>query len=106
MDVLFVGSVAVVAPDPAQSRDLYMESLGLPLAAGEGSDYWHSERLAGTKSFGIWPLSEASQACLGRSGQRIGPSHRPRSSSRWQAWRRLRPPPKNWRAGGSSSCTA
>jgi catechol 2,3-dioxygenase-like lactoylglutathione lyase family enzyme len=66
MDILFVGSVAVIAPDPAESRSLYVESLGLPLASGEGSDYWHSERLAGTKSFGIWPLSEASQACLGQ----------------------------------------
>jgi catechol 2,3-dioxygenase-like lactoylglutathione lyase family enzyme len=74
MDILFVGSVAVIAPDPAQSRNLYVETLGLPLAAGEGSDYWHSERLAGTKSFGIWPLSEASQACL---GQREWPTDRP-----------------------------
>jgi catechol 2,3-dioxygenase-like lactoylglutathione lyase family enzyme len=66
MDILFVGSVAVIAPDPARSRDLYIQSLGLPLAAAEGSGYWHSEQLAGTKSFGIWPLGEASQACLGR----------------------------------------
>ena len=65
MDVVFVASVAVVAPDPAQSRKLYLDALGLPLEPAEGSDYWHSERLAGTKHFGIWPLSEAAQACLG-----------------------------------------
>ena len=65
MDIVFVASVAVVAPDPAQSRKLYVDALRLPLEADEGSDYWHSERLAGTKHFGIWPLSEAAQACLG-----------------------------------------
>jgi catechol 2,3-dioxygenase-like lactoylglutathione lyase family enzyme len=66
MDIVFVASVAVIAPDPAQSRKLYVDALGLPLAAAEGSEYWHSEQLAGTKSFGIWPLREAAQACFGQ----------------------------------------
>jgi catechol 2,3-dioxygenase-like lactoylglutathione lyase family enzyme len=66
MDIVFVASVAVIAPDPAQSRLLYVDALGLPLAAGEGSEYWHSEQLAGTRHFGIWPLREAAQACFGR----------------------------------------
>jgi catechol 2,3-dioxygenase-like lactoylglutathione lyase family enzyme len=65
MDIVFVASVAVIAPDPEQSRELYVDALGLPLAAGEGSDYWHSEQVAGTKHFGIWPLREAAQACFG-----------------------------------------
>jgi catechol 2,3-dioxygenase-like lactoylglutathione lyase family enzyme len=65
MDIVFVASVAVIAPDPEQSRTLYVDALGLPLAAAEASDYWHSEQLAGTKHFGIWPLREAAQACLG-----------------------------------------
>jgi catechol 2,3-dioxygenase-like lactoylglutathione lyase family enzyme len=67
MEILFVASVAVIAPDPAQSRELYVDALGLPLAAGVGSDYWHSEQIAGTKHFGIWPLTEAAQACLGQA---------------------------------------
>src|SRR5690349_5310334 len=65
MDILFVASVAVIAPDPAESRRLYVDTLGLPLAAGPGSDYWHSEQVAGTKHFGVWPLREAAQACFG-----------------------------------------
>jgi catechol 2,3-dioxygenase-like lactoylglutathione lyase family enzyme len=66
MDIVFVASIAVIAPDPAESRKLYVDALALPLAAAGGSDYWHSEQLAGAKHFGIWPLSEAAQACLGR----------------------------------------
>jgi catechol 2,3-dioxygenase-like lactoylglutathione lyase family enzyme len=53
-------------PDSAQSRKLYVDALGLPLAAAEGSEYWHSEELAGTRHFGIWPLREAAQACFER----------------------------------------
>jgi catechol 2,3-dioxygenase-like lactoylglutathione lyase family enzyme len=67
MEILFVASVAVIAPEPVQSRELYVDALGLPLAAAAGSDYWHSEQIAGTKHFGIWPLTEAAQACLGRA---------------------------------------
>jgi catechol 2,3-dioxygenase-like lactoylglutathione lyase family enzyme len=67
MEIVSVGSVAVIAADPPLSRELYVDALGLPLAAGEGSDYWHSEQLAGTKSLGIWPLSEAAQACWGEA---------------------------------------
>jgi len=62
VNVEFVASVAVITADPAVSRELYVEALGLPLA---GEDYIHSERLAGTKSFGIWPLTQAAQTCFG-----------------------------------------
>jgi len=66
MDIVFVASIAVIAPDPAQSRKLYIDALGLPLAAAGGSEYWHSEELAGTKHFGVWPLREAAEACFGQ----------------------------------------
>jgi catechol 2,3-dioxygenase-like lactoylglutathione lyase family enzyme len=66
MDIVFVASIAVIAPDPAASRELYVGALGLPLAAAEGSDYWHSEQLAGAKHFGVWPLREAAEACFGQ----------------------------------------
>ncbi len=66
MDVLFVASVAVVAEDPAESRKLYVDALGLPLEAHEGSDYYSSEKVGGSKHFGVWPLAEAAQACFGK----------------------------------------
>jgi catechol 2,3-dioxygenase-like lactoylglutathione lyase family enzyme len=66
MEIKFVTSVAVVAPDPEQSRRLYVDTLGLPLADETGSGYFHSEEVAGTRHFGIWPLSQAAQACFGQ----------------------------------------
>jgi catechol 2,3-dioxygenase-like lactoylglutathione lyase family enzyme len=65
MDILFVSSVSVITPDPPESRKLYMDALGLPLQVAENFDYWHSESIAGTKHFGVWPLSEAAEACFG-----------------------------------------
>lgn len=65
MDVQFIASVAVISPDPALSRELYVDSLGLPLSAAEGDDYFHSEAIGGSKHFGIWPLTQAAQACFG-----------------------------------------
>ena len=64
MEIEFVSGVAVIAPDPAQSRRLYVDTLGLPLAS-EGGDYFHSEHIPGAKHFGVWPLSQAAQACFG-----------------------------------------
>ena len=64
MDILFIASVAVITPEPARSRELYVDALGLPLE-GEPGDYLHSERIGGAKHFGIWPLGQAAQACFG-----------------------------------------
>ena len=64
MEIEFVSGVAVIAPDPARSRGLYVDTLGLPLTS-QGGDYFHSEQIAGVKHFGVWPLSEAAQACFG-----------------------------------------
>jgi len=64
VNIQFLATVAVIAPDPAGSRNLYVEAMGLPLQ-GEGDGYYHSEQIAGCKSFGIWPLSQAAQACFG-----------------------------------------
>jgi len=50
----FLSTMAVIAPDPAASRELYVSALGLPLE-GRGEGYYHSEQIAGCKSFGIWP---------------------------------------------------
>ncbi len=63
MNILFVAGIAIVAADPPASRKLYVDALGLPLE-GE-NDYFHSEEIAGSKHFGVWPLSQAAQACFG-----------------------------------------
>ena len=65
MDIQCIAGIAVIAPDPSKSRELFVEALGLPLQASPGSDYFHSERIEGSKHFGVWPLSEAAQACFG-----------------------------------------
>lgn len=65
MDVVFVASVAVIAPDPPGSRRLYLDALGLPLER-MGGEYFASEHVGGSKHFGVWPLAEAAQACFGR----------------------------------------
>ena len=66
MNILFVASVAAVAADPPESRKLYLDALNLPLEpAQEGSEYYSSEKVGGCKHFGVWPLSEAAQACFG-----------------------------------------
>jgi catechol 2,3-dioxygenase-like lactoylglutathione lyase family enzyme len=64
MEIEFVSGVAVIAPDPVQSRALYVDTLGLPLAS-QGGNYFHSEHIPGTKHFGVWPLSQAAEACFG-----------------------------------------
>jgi catechol 2,3-dioxygenase-like lactoylglutathione lyase family enzyme len=66
--VEFIASVAVITPDPARSRELFMGAFGLPLEAAAGDDYFHSESIGGSKHFGVWPLEQAAQACFGTSG--------------------------------------
>ncbi len=65
MDVQFIATLAVVAPDPQKSRELFVDAPGLPLEAAPSSDYFHSEQVEGSKHFAIWPLSEAARACFG-----------------------------------------
>jgi hypothetical protein len=64
MNVLFNASMSVVAADPPQSRKLFMDSLGLPLEKYEADEYYSSDRLPGSKHFGVWPLSQAAEACF------------------------------------------
>jgi catechol 2,3-dioxygenase-like lactoylglutathione lyase family enzyme len=64
MQVQFITSVAVIAADPPESRKLYLDTLGLPLEQLD-EDYFASEHIPGCKHFGVWPLSQAAQACYG-----------------------------------------
>jgi catechol 2,3-dioxygenase-like lactoylglutathione lyase family enzyme len=65
VDIQFITSTAVITPDPEASRALYVDALGLPLEAAEGDDYLHTEKLDGTRHFGVWPLRQCAQACFG-----------------------------------------
>jgi catechol 2,3-dioxygenase-like lactoylglutathione lyase family enzyme len=64
MDVQFVASVAPIVRDAHAARSFYRGALGLSFE-GEAGDYLFTHRLEGTKHFGLWPLSEAAQACFG-----------------------------------------
>ena len=44
MKIEFIASFAVDRPDPAKSRELYVDALGLPLEATDGDGYFHSEQ--------------------------------------------------------------
>jgi catechol 2,3-dioxygenase-like lactoylglutathione lyase family enzyme len=65
MNVEFLSTIAVIAPDPPASRRLYIDTLGLPLGSGADEEYFHSEEVQGCKHFGVWPLHQAAQACFG-----------------------------------------
>jgi catechol 2,3-dioxygenase-like lactoylglutathione lyase family enzyme len=65
MEIEFLSSVAVIAPDPPESRKLYVDVLGLPLGSRGDDEYHHSEQIEGCKHFGVWPLSQAAEACFG-----------------------------------------
>src|SRR5438046_8765192 len=64
MDVQFVASVAPIVRDADAARAFYADALGLSF---EGSDdeYVFTQKLEGTKHFGLWPLAEAANACFG-----------------------------------------
>ncbi len=66
MDVQFVTSVAPIVRDVEASRSFYADALGLGFESQEG-DYVFTHELEGTKHFGLWPLSEAANACFGRT---------------------------------------
>ena len=63
MKIEFIASVAVITADPPAGRRLYVDAIGLPLEGQEG--YIHSESIVGAKHFGVWPLTQAAQACFG-----------------------------------------
>ena len=74
MQIQHIASFAVITPNPADSRRLYVDALGLPLQAADGDDYLHSGDIDGSKHFGLWPLAQAAQACFGTPEW---PSHQP-----------------------------
>jgi hypothetical protein len=67
MEAQFIGSIAVITPDTSRTRSLYLDALGLSLET-EPDGYLHSEDISGSRSFGVWPLTQAAQACFGTPG--------------------------------------
>ena len=66
MDVQFIASVAPIVRDAKAARAFYTDALGLSFEGGAGEgDYLFTQKLDGTKHFGLWPLSEAATACFG-----------------------------------------
>jgi hypothetical protein len=63
MNVLFISSFAPVYVDRSATEKLYVHTFGLDLEDADG--YLHSEKVDGTKHFGLWPLSQAAEACFG-----------------------------------------
>lgn len=64
VDVKLVTSVSVITANPEASRKLYVDALGLPLRRLDG-EYYATEELGGCNHFGVWPLTQAAQACFG-----------------------------------------
>jgi len=64
MEVQFVTSVAPIVRDAEASRTFYADALGLDFEGQDGG-YIFTHELEGTKHFGLWPLSEAANACFG-----------------------------------------
>ncbi len=64
MDIQFLASVAPITTDPAAARRFYADALGVSFEGGDG-DYVFTDRLAGVKHFGLWPLAEAAKAAFG-----------------------------------------
>jgi len=64
MEVQFVTSVAPIVRDAEASRTFYADALGLDFEGQDGG-YIFTHELEGTKHFGLWPLSDAANACFG-----------------------------------------
>ena len=64
MNILFIATVGIVVRDPVVNRGLFKDVLGLPLERHEGDEYFFSEKIGGSKHFGLWPLSQAAEACF------------------------------------------
>ena len=67
MKIQFIASFAVITPDSAEARKLFVDALGLPLEPDGTGEYFHSGAIDGSKHFGVWPLSQAAQACFSSS---------------------------------------
>jgi len=63
LKVLFIAGFGPIVRDTGESRKLYRDALGIPFKE-ESDGYLHTEAVPGTKSFALWPLSQAAQSCF------------------------------------------
>ena len=75
MKIEFLSTLALIAPDPPASRELYVDALGLPLSGQGNGEYQYTDQIDGCKHFAVWPLSQAAEACFGTTQW---PAERPR----------------------------
>ncbi len=60
----FVPGFAPIVRDVEASRAFWVDGIGIEM--GETAPgYWATDDLDGVKHFGLWPLSEAAEACFG-----------------------------------------
>jgi len=64
LKVLFIAGFGPIVRDPAPSRKLYLDDLGLEFKEETGG-YLHTEALQGARTFALWPLSQAARSCFG-----------------------------------------
>jgi hypothetical protein len=62
--ILFVAGFGPIVRDTTESRNLYIETLGISFKE-EAGEYLHTEALQGANTFALWPLSQAAQSCFG-----------------------------------------
>jgi catechol 2,3-dioxygenase-like lactoylglutathione lyase family enzyme len=66
LKVSFVAGFGPIVRDPAASRALYRDTLGLPLEPMPNDDtYLHAESVDGVRHFALWPLTQAAESCFG-----------------------------------------
>jgi len=68
MKILFISSVSLISDSGSLTRDLLTKTFGLPLEPSKADpEYVFSERIDGSRHFGVWPLNQAAEACFGVS---------------------------------------
>lgn len=60
----FVAGFAPIVKDVEASRAFWADGLGIEFEE-RAPGYWATDDLEGVKHFGLWPLSEAADACFG-----------------------------------------
>ena len=65
INILFIAGFGPIVREPADSRKLYSDTLGIHFKE-ESGEYLHTEALKGAKTFALWPLSQAAESCFGK----------------------------------------
>ena len=66
IQIRFIAGFGPIVRDPAESRKLYRDLLGISFKE-EGGEYLHTESVSGANSFALWPLSQAAESCFGNN---------------------------------------